>query len=134
MSDVTEMSASVGGPGDDSDDDWSDDYEQPEAIEVEITDELDLHNFAPREVSELVGYYVDECIERRFARVRIIHGKGRGTLRRTVHAALERHPGVERYQLADERGGSWGATWAWLRLPPPTAETAPDGADPGTTT
>lgn len=86
-------------------------------IAVEITDELDLHTFAPREISGLVRDYIDECLERGFERVRLIHGKGIGNLRRTVHAALERHPGVERYELGDETSGSWGATIAYLRKP-----------------
>ena len=77
---------------------------------VEISDELDLHHFAPREVSGLVRDYLDECVERGIDQVRIIHGKGIGNLRRTVHAQLDRHPSVRRYRLADETAGGWGAT------------------------
>src|SRR5262245_62838855 len=43
------------------------------------------------------------------ATVRIIHGKGNGTLRRTVHAVLERHPAVDAYQLAGTTTGTWAA-------------------------
>ena len=93
--------------------------EVPEAIELELRDELDLHTFAPREVAELVADYVEACAERGFERVRIVHGKGRGTLRRTVHAVLERHPQVVRYELAGAGAGSWGATFAWLRAGSP---------------
>jgi dsDNA-specific endonuclease/ATPase MutS2 len=85
------------------------------AVEVELTDELDLHTFAPRDVADLVAHYVDECAARGFERVRIVHGKGTGTLRRVVHGVLERHDKVERFALADERAGGWGATLAWLR-------------------
>ena len=46
---------------------------------------------------------------------RIIHGKGIGTLRETVHAILKKDPGVERFELAGQGEGSWGATIAWLR-------------------
>jgi dsDNA-specific endonuclease/ATPase MutS2 len=84
-------------------------------MEVEITDVLDLHTFAPRDVADLVNSYIDECISRGFPQVRIIHGKGTGTLRRIVHAALDRHAGVERFVLAGEAAGGWGATIAWLR-------------------
>jgi serine/threonine-protein kinase len=77
---------------------------------VELTDELDLHTFHPRDVAELVPDYLDEAIRLGFERVRIIHGKGRGTLRRMVHEALERHPGVVSFRLGDQTSGSWGAT------------------------
>jgi dsDNA-specific endonuclease/ATPase MutS2 len=101
-------------PPPDEDDDQDDD-DALEPVEVELTDELDLHTFAPRDVADLVAHYVDECAARGFAQVRIVHGKGTGTLRRIVHGVLERHQRVERFVLAGERAGSWGATIAWLR-------------------
>lgn len=82
--------------------------EFPEAIGV--GDVLDLHTFRPSDVKELIPDYIDECIERGFSQVRIIHGKGRGTLRRIVHAALERHPSVAEFELAEPFAGGWGAT------------------------
>jgi len=84
-------------------------------VSWEIGDSLDLHTFRPDEVAELIPDYLDECVARGFREVRIIHGKGRGTLRRIVHAALERHPAVERFALAGEQRGQWGATLVWLR-------------------
>jgi DNA-nicking Smr family endonuclease len=47
--------------------------------------------------------------------VRIIHGKGTGALRRTVHALLGSSTGVESFHSADEFSGGWGATWVRLR-------------------
>jgi dsDNA-specific endonuclease/ATPase MutS2 len=88
---------------------------EDEVTVVEIGDELDLHTFRPSEVKELVPDYLDEAAAKGFTEVRIIHGKGTGTLRRTVHAILDRHPRVASYQLAGERGGSWGATIVVLR-------------------
>jgi dsDNA-specific endonuclease/ATPase MutS2 len=96
--------------------DGDDDQLDPsEPIAMEITDELDLHTFRPNEVAELVPDYLDECVARGFEQVRIIHGKGKGTLRRIVHAALERHPAVVSFELGGLGGGSWGATIAVLR-------------------
>lgn len=40
----------------------------------------------------------------------IIHGKGTGQLRRGVHAFLEQHPQVERFDLADSADGGAGVT------------------------
>ncbi len=87
-----------------------------EVVEVPITDELDLHAFNPREVADLVANYLDECAARGLREVRIIHGKGVGTLRRVVHAVLERHPAVESFRLGDGGRGGWGATIVLLRM------------------
>ena len=89
--------------------------ELPESIEIPITDSLDLHTFSPREVGELLPYYLDECVARGFAEVRVIHGKGTGALRNSVHALLRRHPHVEGFDLADETRGGWGATIVRLK-------------------
>lgn len=88
--------------------------DEPEPIEFQITDELDLHTFRPSDVGELVPDYIELAVEKGYTRVRIIHGKGIGTLRETVHALLKKHPLVDRFQLADQTEGSWGATIAWL--------------------
>lgn len=102
-------------PGDRDELDPKDGEDFPESFEIPITDSLDLHTFRPREARELVSAYLDECQARGFEQVRLIHGKGTGQLREKVHAALRRHPAVERFALADEGRGGWGATVVWLK-------------------
>jgi dsDNA-specific endonuclease/ATPase MutS2 len=87
---------------------------EPDPIEFEITDELDLHTFRPSDVGDLVPDYIELCLEKGITRVRIIHGKGIGTLRTTVHKILERDPRVLRFEQAGGTEGGWGATIAWL--------------------
>ena len=48
--------------------------------------------------------------------VRVIHGKGNGSLREGVHRLLEKLPEVESFKLGDETSGSWGATRVWLKV------------------
>ena len=85
-----------------------------EPIILPITGELDLHTFRPEEVTCLLQDYFAECRKHDLQRVRVIHGKGTGTLRETVHAFLRRSPLVANFALGDETSGSWGATWVTL--------------------
>ena len=76
---------------------------------------LDLHTFRPGEVKEVVIEYLHECRARGIFGVRIIHGKGIGNLRRTVHALLKDHPDVSEFCLAGAQSGGWGATIVRLK-------------------
>ena len=75
-----------------------------------VTDTLDLHTFRPGEVKPLVQDYLALCREKGFSEIRIIHGKGTGTLKRIVHGILKRSPLVKSYSTAPESAGGWGAT------------------------
>lgn len=93
-----------------------------ETVELLIDGTLDLHTFAPREVKELLPDYITECLARGIFELRIIHGKGTGTLRKLVHGLLSRDARVATYRLADESAGGWGATLVTLRShAPPSA-------------
>lgn len=85
---------------------------------IPIDGVLDLHYFSPKDLSTLIDEYIDACLKKKIHRVRFIHGKGIGNIRRGVHALLERNPHVTGYQLADESGGGWGATIANLSPEP----------------
>jgi DNA-nicking Smr family endonuclease len=63
-----------------------------DAIQLPIDGVLDLHTFAPREVKNVVAAYLDACVECGLVELRIVHGKGVGTLRTIVHRLLERDP------------------------------------------
>jgi DNA-nicking Smr family endonuclease len=86
-----------------------------EPIRIPITGELDLHTFRPQEIGSLLDDYFSECAKAGIRDVRVIHGKGIGTLRETVHAWLGKSPRVQSFRLGDETSGSWGATIVRLR-------------------
>lgn len=89
--------------------------EDPEPVRIPITGDLDLHTFRPGEAAGLVEEYLAACREHGLASARIIHGKGTGALRATVHAVLRRSPIVESFRLGDETCGGWGATLVRIR-------------------
>jgi DNA-nicking Smr family endonuclease len=85
-------------------------------VEIPITGELDLHTFRPSEIGDLLPDYFRECAKRGIFSVRVVHGKGTGTLREGVHRLLARLPMVAEWTWpAAEPSGGWGATWVILR-------------------
>ena len=76
---------------------------------------LDLHTFRPEELGGLLPDYIEACLERGILDLRIIHGKGTGSLRKSVHSILRRHPAVASFTPADETAGGWGATLVRLK-------------------
>lgn len=90
---------------------------EPPPVAMPVNGELDLHSFSPKEVKALVLETIEQHRAQGILALRIVHGKGTGQLRRTVHALLERHPGVVSYRLGGHGEGSWGATLVELRPP-----------------
>jgi len=93
----------------------TDKYFDMEPVKLEIDGTLDLHTFSPRDLKHLIPDYLTECHRRKIYQVKIIHGKGKGNLRRSVHALLDRNSLVTGYRLADLFNGSWGATVVALK-------------------
>jgi DNA-nicking Smr family endonuclease len=74
---------------------------------------LDLHAFAPRDVTSVVQEYVNAAHAAGLREVRLIHGRGKGVQRGLVQATLDRHPLV--VEFYDAPDAHLGATVARLR-------------------
>ena len=88
----------------------------PEPVELEITDSIDLHSFAPRDVKSVVENYLLEARKKGYKLVRIIHGKGIGVQREIVRKVLSETDFVESFKNGDEFSGNRGATIAKLKV------------------
>jgi len=83
---------------------------EDEVFKLPIDGVLDLHTFSPKEVKDLVPEYIGECLRLGIMEIRIIHGKGTGTLKAIVHRLLEKDPRVASFRDAGLDAGGWGAT------------------------
>ncbi len=86
-----------------------------EPIVMPIEDVLDLHTFRPQEIPDLLDDYLSACREAQILSVRIVHGKGRGVLKKRVRAILKHHPLVMSLADAPPEAGGWGATIVELK-------------------
>lgn len=84
--------------------------ESSEAVEVPINGVLDLHNYKPSELGSLLPEYLKECLERGIFTARIVHGKGKGVLKRAVRSILGSSEYVKSFRSAGHNEGGWGAT------------------------
>ena len=83
-------------------------------VHVPIDGILDLHIFNPKDSISVVDEYLTACHKKGIYEVKIIHGKGKGVLRRTVQTFLKTHPLVSSFNL-DSGPSSWGASIVYLK-------------------
>ena len=77
-----------------------------EPVDVPIEDWIDLHTFQPRDVPGVVEEYLYQALQKGFAFVRIIHGRGIGVQREIVRSILDKHPDVLSYGDTPDRGAT----------------------------
>jgi DNA-nicking Smr family endonuclease len=80
-----------------------------------IEDILDLHTFKPKDIPDLLVDYFEACIDADIYSVRIVHGKGRGILKKRVQELLKQNQMVESFRNAPPEAGGWGATLVELK-------------------
>ncbi len=79
-----------------------------------VSSEVHVRGLVAEEALEVVDKYLDDALLAGLKRVRIVHGKGTGTLRRVVSQYLESHPQVTGFAAAEPRDGGLGATEVYL--------------------
>jgi DNA mismatch repair protein MutS2 len=75
-----------------------------------LSAEINVIGCTVEEAAQRVGRYLEDAMLGGLTRVRIIHGKGTGRLRRGISALLKEHPLVAGFQLASFEEGGAGAT------------------------
>ncbi|HEY8416735.1 MAG TPA: endonuclease MutS2 [Limnochordales bacterium] len=84
------------------------------AKRAHISPELHLRGMTVEEALEALDKYLDDAVLAGLPTVRIVHGKGTGTLRRVVHEHLRSDRRVKSWRLADASAGGHGVTVAEL--------------------
>ena len=77
--------------------------------------EVDLRGMDSVEAICVLDRYLDEAMRGNLSSVRIIHGKGTGTLRAAVHQALKMNKFIKKYRLGQYGEGEDGVTIAEFR-------------------
>lgn len=78
--------------------------------------ELDLRGQVADEALHNLDQYLDQAFMAGLPWVRIIHGKGSGTLRQAVRQALSEHPMIDSYRAGNRHEGGEGVTVGKLAL------------------
>lgn len=81
--------------------------------EIEITDEIDLHVFHPKDIKEVINIFIEENIKRGNSSVTIITGKGKSVNKFNALKVLKKHPAVSRI---DDSGSNWGRLSITLKI------------------
>ncbi len=80
----------------------------------DVPEKLDVRGMSPEDAWDKVDRALDDAIAAEVEKILIVHGKGRGVLRRYIRDKLHDDPRVSRLGLPSEREGGDGATIAFI--------------------
>jgi DNA mismatch repair protein MutS2 len=86
-----------------------------QTVDRETASELKVIGLTADEAMDRVDKFIDQAFLAGIENIRIIHGHGKGILRRSIARFLEDHPQVERFSLAPPEQGGAGATLVELK-------------------
>ncbi|MBQ3847466.1 MAG: endonuclease MutS2 [Clostridia bacterium] len=81
-----------------------------------IKTELDLRGYNSEEAVAALEKYIDDAMMANLQSFSIIHGKGTGVLRQTVHRFLKDDKRVKKFRLGEYGEGDAGVTIAYLKV------------------
>jgi len=81
-----------------------------------VMNEIHLRHLTADEALLKLDKYLDDAFMAGLYQVRVVHGRGTGTLRRVVHQQLAKHPLVKSYRPGDYGEGGTGVTIVELAL------------------
>jgi DNA mismatch repair protein MutS2 len=84
-------------------------------LDQSFVPEINVIGMTSDEATDRVDKFLDEAFLAGTENVRIIHGHGKGILRKAIAKLLTGHPQVEKFQLAPSRQGGSGATLVEIR-------------------
>lgn len=84
-------------------------------VEDTIEREIDIRGKTAAEGLEEIERYIDRAAVAGVPQVRIIHGKGKGILKREIEAFLSGSQLVESFRTGEPREGGWGVTIVTVR-------------------
>ena len=75
-----------------------------------VTDEIKLRQLTVDEALLKLDQYLHDAFMAGLYQVRVVHGKGTGTLRQATQEELARHPLVKSYRIGEYGEGGSGVT------------------------
>lgn len=72
--------------------------------------EINVIGLTVDEAIPLVDKFLDDCFLAKLQTARIVHGKGTGKLRQSIHAFLKKHPKVKSFRIGTYGEGEMGVT------------------------
>ncbi|MDD2628019.1 MAG: Smr/MutS family protein [Clostridia bacterium] len=80
---------------------------------IDIPEIMLRHKTVDEAIYEL-DKFIDTCVISGFVRIKIIHGKSGGILRKAVHEYLNNCPVIEKYEIGNYHEGGLGVTIAFI--------------------
>lgn len=80
-----------------------------------VSSEINVIGLNVEEAIFIIDKYLDDCALAKLPEIRIVHGKGTGTLRNGIHTFLKKHNHVSNFRLGTYGEGEMGVTVVTLK-------------------